>query len=733
MTPRRRWVWIGYWGGVALLSLVLVGVSLQVLVFESGEALLRAQRQRQEAVRLALWRMDSWLAPLLAREARRPYFEYRAVLPVGRSYESMWAPITDGEPVAPSPLVLGRPSDPPGVLGQTPNAERGGLVRLHVQIGSDGDVTSPQVPSDADLARLVVDDPAIAISMPDRDRAGTVLGVLSGMLESSPMDDAVWARAADEFSRSFEPLADPRAPAPSRQMGALLEGQTADASTYDDPALEYGLRSNVQQLLNSPQLPTKAGRTLYDTAGEPGRRIDTARGADFAEAERELEAGAEILAQKSDQRGERLADAVTATRDQPRADGATPDAGTGASNERARESASLALPPDPAIGLEPATVEVGPMAPVWLESDRGAPELLYLRRVEVVGADARLQGVWLDWDLLRSRLLDQAGLSGQATLLPVTDPTAGDDPARRLAAVPAVLDLPDVTPPALGLTPARWSLLLTWAAVLASVAAIGVVLRTAMRLSDRRVRFVGAVTHELRTPLTTFRLYSQMLADGMVTEESSRREYLSTLKEESARLAGIVENVLAYARLNRAGRTGANARPDRIESITPDRLLARLLPSLSRRAEQSGMDLIVSNEAAGVDRALQVDPQSVERILTNLVDNACKYAPPASEGQDDPPGETRIHLDVRLVDDTLEVLVADYGPGIDPADRARVFGEFQRGRAGQRADRSGLGLGLALSRGLARESGGDLRLTRRRGHGAEFLLTLPLQPVSAGS
>src|SRR5690606_23556726 len=86
-------------------------------------------------------------------------------------------------------------------------------------------------------------------------------------------------------------------------------------------------------------------------------------------------------------------------------------------------------------------------------------------------------------------------------------------------------------------------------AVLVAVGAIGLVLRASMDLSDRRGRFVSAVTHELRTPLTTFCLYTEMLADGVVAREEARREYLSTLKDESRRLARIVENVLAYARL----------------------------------------------------------------------------------------------------------------------------------------------------------------------------------------
>ena len=70
-------------------------------------------------------------------------------------------------------------------------------------------------------------------------------------------------------------------------------------------------------------------------------------------------------------------------------------------------------------------------------------------------------------------------------------------------------------------------------------------------LSERRGAFVSAVTHELRTPLTTLRMYTEMLADGMVPDEPRRRSYLQTLRAEADRLGHLVENVLAYSRLER--------------------------------------------------------------------------------------------------------------------------------------------------------------------------------------
>ena len=90
---------------------------------------------------------------------------------------------------------------------------------------------------------------------------------------------------------------------------------------------------------------------------------------------------------------------------------------------------------------------------------------------------------------------------------------------------------------------------MAWGAVLLAALAAGLTLRSVIDFGARRSRFASAVTHELRTPLTTFRMYSEMLAEGMVSDPARQIEYHRTLRDESARLAGLVENVLAYAQV----------------------------------------------------------------------------------------------------------------------------------------------------------------------------------------
>jgi signal transduction histidine kinase len=224
----------------------------------------------------------------------------------------------------------------------------------------------------------------------------------------------------------------------------------------------------------------------------------------------------------------------------------------------------------------------------------------------------------------------------------------------------------------------RTTLVLTWVAVLLALVAIAAVLHAARELAERRGRFVSAVTHELRTPLTTFCLYSQMLADGMVGDEASRSEYLGTLKSESQRLARIVENVLEFARLGRRTDRG------RAEHLAVPALLERAMPRLEQRAAQCGM-----NAANSVDK--------------------------------------RIEIAVKVLKEAVEFVVTDHGPGVEQGLRGLIFRPFQRGQSLAHAATPGLGLGLALSRGLARQLGGDLRLEASSGQGSRFVLTLPAQ------
>jgi len=357
--------------------------------------------------------------------------------------------------------------------------------------------------------------------------------------------------------------------------------------------------------------------------------------------------------------------------------------------------------PVPATAVTPTTLP-SDLKPLWVGEE------LFLLRTVTIDEQSVVQGLWLDWPALRTRLLSTIGdLLPQATLLPVA--TALED-ASSFATLPVRL-IPGAVQ-SLGTSPLQRSLFIAWACFLIAAVAVGVVLHRAMVLSERRGAFVSAVTHELRTPLTTFQLYSEMLADDMVPDVIQRRDYLRTLCDESTRLTHLVENVLSYSRIER-GRTAA-----RREQVKLGDLIGRMEPRLRQRTQPSGLDLQVRLAAEAVETQVNVDALAVEQIVFNLVDNACKYAAPAST-------ERMLHLEVKPEGASIAIRVRDHGPGFAKAQLKRLFMPFEKSATEAAHSAPGVGLGLALCRRLARELGGDLVLESNAG-GACFRLTLPL-------
>lgn len=477
--------------------------------------------------------------------------------------------------------------------------------------------------------------------------------------------------------------------------------------------------------------PQDAGESLDEAEGVGfgiSRQLDDKADSDFEARKRVAEIASQSVQQDALNLRDELSKSEPANKEANRSKSYQYDEERDANLENMMPS-STALMDIEGLSSNAPQQRIGSLEPRWIADDRGTMQLVFVRSAVIEGKPV-VQGVWLDWNALRSDLLESVNdvLPG-SSLVPVYPSGSLMTNIYQLATIPVAF----IPPSSQSIATWHWSptkigLLITWIAILTTIIAVGAVLRAAIVLSERRGRFVSAVTHELRTPLTTFRLYSQMLADGMVTDEKVRKDYLQILKRESERLTGIVENVLEYARLTRSRSSKDKAAG--VQTLSPGALIARFRPALARRAQQSNLDLVVSLDLEShKERTLTVDPHAVERIMMNLVENACKYAAPVdNEDNEDSieEADTRIHFDITIKNDMLELLIADHGDGIATGEGARIFGEFQRGWRGLSNARSGLGLGLALSRGLAKEMDGDLILTKRRGHGAEFLLTIPL-------
>lgn len=354
---------------------------------------------------------------------------------------------------------------------------------------------------------------------------------------------------------------------------------------------------------------------------------------------------------------------------------------------------------DPELRREYTSV----IEPIWI-----GDKLLLLSQASVAGS-VQIDGTWLDWPALRELLLAEIeDLLPDADIIPVLSTTQAQT-ERILATLPARLETGATITPPLAWSPLRASLLAAWLIVLAAFAALLLLVRGSLRLSERRATFVSAVTHELRTPLTTFRMYTQMLEEGMV--EHKRDRYVAILRREADRLAGLVENVLAYARIESERAVG------KPETMSVGGLLDRVADRLRERCAAAGMQLEFEMSERDRDIELEVDPAAVEQILFNLVDNATKYA---GSNADDP----RVRLELEVQARKVGLHVRDFGPGVAAGDLRRIFEPFTKAKADAAGTQPGVGLGLALSRRLARQMGGELSVTSE-GRGADFILTLP--------
>jgi signal transduction histidine kinase len=352
---------------------------------------------------------------------------------------------------------------------------------------------------------------------------------------------------------------------------------------------------------------------------------------------------------------------------------------------------------NPSAGTPVAPPRVSPFRGVWMVAG-GVECLCFVRRFRAAAQSELVHAIWVDGDLFRADLAARvADVLPDARFEPYRgDPEAPDADGDRLASAPVRLTVGPSSVAAIehssrGL---RAGLGGAWIAVVLALGGGAALLAAAQRLSERRGRFVSAVTHELRTPLTSFRLYADLLADGRVQDEAAKASYLSTLQIESERLSRVVESVLLFARLE--GGSGGLRR----EHVDLADVVHRAEAPLLRRAAESGFEVTIDVDFLR-GRIVFVDPQSIEQILVNLVDNACKYADDASV--------RRIEITAaRGRGRDCAVLVRDFGPGIPKGEEQAVFEPFRRSSVHHNGPSPGAGLGLALARALAEAQGGAL-------------------------
>ncbi len=355
--------------------------------------------------------------------------------------------------------------------------------------------------------------------------------------------------------------------------------------------------------------------------------------------------------------------------------------------------------PSPNLTQNDAVIDSGvepQMLSVWIDKE------LAVVRSQPDGR-RELEGVWIDWNSLhRSLIQDIFDLLPKAIIRPATQDESVD-PEYALASLPAVLvpgKIAEINDP---WSPTHTALLLSWSAFLLSAILAGFALHRLIALSERRAAFVSAVTHELRTPLTTFRLYSDLLARGMVTDPSDRQSYVETLRREADRLTHLVDNVLRYSRLERTSTSVTK------ETVVVSDWIKRISPRLSSRLAEA--DLVLDVQQLG-DGQWSTDPPAMEQVLFNLIDNAAKYAVGANDD--------RVHLRVDVGEREVVFVVSDHGDGVPQTLRKTMFQPFSKSAQRAAETAAGVGLGLALVKRTVAALGGEISYQPSPGGGAEF-------------
>jgi signal transduction histidine kinase len=231
--------------------------------------------------------------------------------------------------------------------------------------------------------------------------------------------------------------------------------------------------------------------------------------------------------------------------------------------------------------------------------------------------------------------------------------------------------------------------------------------RRQLTLARQKTDFVSNVSHELKTPLTSIRMFSELLAEERVQDDAKRRQYLSIITAEAARLTRLINNVLDFARLERG------EKKYQFEPCDLAALAREALEAYRPHLEAHGFRLDCQTPAQPV--MVRGEGDALAQVLVNLLSNAEKYS---GDGK-----EIFVRLEVTAGEARVRVL--DRGSGVPPGCEEKIFEQFYRAHDSLSSGIQGSGLGLTLARQIVRAHGGEVTYEPRSDGGSCFIVTLP--------
>ena len=241
----------------------------------------------------------------------------------------------------------------------------------------------------------------------------------------------------------------------------------------------------------------------------------------------------------------------------------------------------------------------------------------------------------------------------------------------------------------------------------AGTAATLAVLYREAEVARLQTDFVNKVSHDLRTPLTSIRMFVETLQLGRISDPARQSEALEIIADETARLSGLINRLLDWARME-SGRRSYQLRRQRVDGIVDAALQAFEPQRLAGNVD------VTRSVEAGLPE-VWVDAQAITEALLNLLNNAHKYT-----GR-----EKRIALVARKQGGAVLLTVQDNGPGIARREQKRIFDKFYRGEDPVTREIEGTGLGLAMVKHIVGAHAGKVSVESELGKGAAFTIALP--------
>lgn len=227
------------------------------------------------------------------------------------------------------------------------------------------------------------------------------------------------------------------------------------------------------------------------------------------------------------------------------------------------------------------------------------------------------------------------------------------------------------------------------------------------KLDKMREDFIANVSHELRTPISMMQGYSEAIVDDIAQTDEEKKEMAKVIYDESLRMGRLVNELLDLARME-AGHILLN-----VETVEISPYVHRIIRKFHGLAKEKGIELSVQFDSE--ERDFRFDPDRIEQVLTNLIDNAIRHVPDSAS----------VIISGKTDERGLYFEVSDQGPGIPEEDLPFLFERFYKGDKSRTRGVSGTGLGLAIAKNIIDAHRGNISVKSKLGQGTTFSFFIP--------